>query len=193
MVEDRAADASDEGLFSRPIDLERIQQEDIEFKIAATPEERELLAGFLDIDRLDGLEAEVTITAWRRKGAKVTGRFQAIAEQTCVVTLEPMECRYAESFVRTYLPAEALSKQVRLEDVIDAEDDDPPDPLEGGIIDVGSVVLEELALVIDPYPRKDGVEIDSRYIGGDEDGSDAPQKPFAKLLALKKQGDEGSR
>ena len=30
------------------------------------------------------------------------------------------------------------------------------DPIENGLIDLGEVVVETLALEIDPYPRKDG-------------------------------------
>lgn len=187
MVEDTAAGAEDDRMFSRLIEVERVHQEDIERAIAATPEELEVLAGFLDLNRLDKLEAELTLTSWRRKGVKVTGRLRAVTEQTCVVTLEPMECRYDDTFERTFLPAETLSKQTRLEDVVDAEGDDPPDPIEHGVIDVGAVVLEQFALIIDYYPRREGAEIDSRY-GEATEADDAPPNPFAQLQALKSRG-----
>ena len=36
--------------------------------------------------------------------------------------------------------------------------DDAPEPLVGGVVDLGVVATEFLALGIDPYPRKSGVE-----------------------------------
>jgi uncharacterized metal-binding protein YceD (DUF177 family) len=62
------------------------------------------------------------------------------------------------------------------------ETDDPPDPIIAGRIDLGALVTEFLALSLDPYPRKPGVEF--------EDAPTAPddrleESPFAKLAALK--------
>jgi hypothetical protein len=51
------------------------------------------------------------------------------------------------------------------EDKIDIEvklnEDDPPEPIVDGIIDLGAVTLEFLALALDPYPRKPGVSFDA--------------------------------
>jgi len=62
--------------------------------------------------------------------------------------------------------------------------DDGPDPIEDGIIDVGEAVVEELALLIPPYPRVPGAEFND--IIEDADGGDDKPNPFAKLAALKK-------
>ena len=37
-------------------------------------------------------------------------------------------------------------------------DDDAPDPIEDGRIDLGQYAIEQLALTLDPFPRKPGAE-----------------------------------
>ena len=37
-------------------------------------------------------------------------------------------------------------------------EEEPPEPIVDGTIDLGGVTLEFLALALDPYPRKPGVE-----------------------------------
>ena len=60
--------------------------------------------------------------------------------------------------------------------------DDAPEPLVGGVVDLGVVATEFLALGIDPYPRKSGVEFTAPAAADD----DSPH-PFAALAALKKE------
>lgn len=193
MAEVKGTESTEEPIFSRSVEVERILQEEIEERIEASADELAVIAAFLELNALKSLRAEVKLAAWRRKGVKLSGRFEAVAEQDCVVTLDPIDCRYAEEFVRTFLPEDMLARFNGSEDLVEAEGEDPPDPIEDGSIDVGAVILEELALSINPYPRKEGAAIDSRYSGGDLDDSEAPTRPFAQLLALKKQTGEDNR
>ena len=59
----------------------------------------------------------------------------------------------------------------------DPEAPDPPDVLHGEAIDVAGYVVEHLALEIDPFARKPGVEFE--YTPPDEEES-----PFAVLKKL---------
>jgi hypothetical protein len=63
-----------------------------------------------------------------------------------------------------------------------ANQPDPPDPIVNGRIDLGALASEFLALGLDPYPRKPGVEFKSLT----EDADDARPSPFAVLGKLKK-------
>jgi uncharacterized metal-binding protein YceD (DUF177 family) len=62
--------------------------------------------------------------------------------------------------------------------VIDLEADDPPDVVEGDEIDLARYVVEHLALDIDPFPRKPGVEFEPP-------APTAEISPFAALRRLK--------
>jgi hypothetical protein len=58
--------------------------------------------------------------------------------------------------------------------------EDMPEPLVGGMVDLGALATEFLMLAIDPYPRKPGIEFEAPSTG------DASAQPFAALAALKK-------
>ena len=64
-----------------------------------------------------------------------------------------------------------------------ADEDEPPEPLVGGTVDLGAVAAEFLILGIDPYPRKDGAEFAAPR------ADLAGEHPFAALAALKKPPD----
>ena len=59
-------------------------------------------------------------------------------------------------------------------------DNEPPEPLVDGKVDLGALATEFLVLGIDPYPRKPGAEFTPPKVENDE------ANPFAALEALKK-------
>ena len=61
---------------------------------------------------------------------------------------------------------------------IDPDAEDPPDLLDGEEVDVGAYLVEHLALEVDPFPRKPGVEFEPPP-------PETPASPFAVLQALK--------
>jgi hypothetical protein len=78
--------------------------------------------------------------------------------QSCVVTLEPVDSLINESFERTYRTGhghDSSGRSLAEEDLsTPLADDDDWEPLAGDSIDVGEVAAEELALALDPYPRR---------------------------------------
>jgi hypothetical protein len=59
-------------------------------------------------------------------------------------------------------------------------DAEPPEPLVGGVVDLGAIATEYFLLGIDPYPRKEGVVFEPGT------GPEPAESPFAALAALKK-------
>ena len=100
--------------------------------------------------------------------------------QQCVVTLEPVENDIEEHFLLRYTtdPVFAQSDEI----VVDVEEEDTPEPVEGEALDLGEALVQQLALALDPYPRKPGAELEWRE-GGEEETN-----PFAVLKQLKKGG-----
>jgi hypothetical protein len=80
------------------------------------------------------------------------GLLEAAVTQDCVVTLEPFESVVREAFTVRFVLAGRES-----------EDDDPDAPDEvvydGVTIDLGEAAVEQLALALDPYPRKPGAQL----------------------------------
>jgi hypothetical protein len=59
---------------------------------------------------------------------------------------------------------------------------DQPEPLTNGIVDLGEVAAQFLAISMDPYPRKEGVDIEEFV---EEEEAEEKPNPFAKLAGLK--------
>jgi hypothetical protein len=77
-----------------------------------------------------------------------------------VVTLEPFEARLDEHAALRFVPAQTLREAADLAE-LDAETLEGPDeiPYNGELIDLGAALAEQLALSLDPYPRKPGAEL----------------------------------
>ena len=142
------------------------------------------IAAYLEINAIKSLGAEIQLNRWHGKGVRLTGKLTADVVQNCVVTLDPIESHIEAPFERRFLPPDRLHAELENEhDVfVDPTAEDPPEPL-GHEIDVGEIMVEELALNLDPYPRKPGVEFHT----GD---TPARENPFAVLAKLKPKGGE---
>lgn len=138
------------------------------------------LAGVREIrDALASLEM-IPISGER---VHVGGRVTAIVEQTCVVTLDPVENILDEQIDVTFAPASQIPTTTRVvtkDEGEGAEIPDPPEPIVNGAIDIGQLAAEHLMLGIDPYPRKPGAVFESQAEPADPD-----DHPFAALKALK--------
>ena len=133
------------------------------------------LAGVPDVRRL---EAAIDL-ARHGNGLRATGRVSATVEQTCVVTLEPMESQVDESIDVIFAPSSAG-------DFTDQnaafEPGEPPEHLSDGTADLGAIAAEFLLLGIDPYPRKPGAEFAPP---AQESAAESPFAVLAKLRAGK--------
>ena len=158
--------------------------------IEADAAQRAALAAAADVVSVEALSAEVLVKPWSGEGFSVSGRVRAKLTQTCVVTLEPIVTTVDEVIDVKLVPPEEMSKYEITPDEngeidLDASALDLPDPIEGGVIDVGAIVTEHFMLGIDPYPRKPGVVFDAETAGVG-DGREA-LSPFAALARLKKE------
>ena len=135
-----------------------------------------MLAGLRELSRLSA----VFDLARRGAGVRVTGNVSARVGQTCVVTLDPVE-NDIDELVDLRFASQAAAPAAKSETVAaHASDDEPPEPLLDGKLDLGAIATEFLLLGIDPYPRKPGAEF------APVKADDASAKPFAALEALKK-------
>lgn len=132
----------------------------------------------LDLASLDRLAADVELKP-TSNGWRLEGRLRAELAQTCGVTLEPLPVSLDEAFSIAF--AEAPDEDS--DEIVVTLDDESPDLIEDGQIDLGQAVVEQLALRLDPFPRKPGAE----FVQPPEPGEISP---FAVLKTLKA-GDEG--
>jgi uncharacterized metal-binding protein YceD (DUF177 family) len=112
-------------------------------------------------------------------GVEISGRFDAVVEQLCSVSLDPFEQPLAGEIEVRAVPAGSPRAQGAEggEVELDAEDADPPDVLEDDALDLAAYVVEHLSLEIDPFARKPGVEFEYEPPAEEE-------SPFAVLRKL---------
>jgi uncharacterized metal-binding protein YceD (DUF177 family) len=153
---------------SRPVAVGDLPPEGLDVTVEATPEERQALAAAFAIPAIHSLTGSFHLSGSLRR-VEVTGNIEAEVDRTCVVTLEPFTTRLREAVEVTYAAPgmEASTAQ------------DPPDEIVGGRIDLGALTAEFLALGLDPYPRKPGVDF------AFEEPEAKPDTPFAALAKLR--------
>ncbi len=164
--------------FSDPVRINQIGS-GLSRRLEPDSEARSHIARALDLQSLDRFEVELTL-APDRIGWRLSGRVTAHAVQVCGLTLEPLPVDVDAKF------AVQLAEQVEPEadEIVVDLDDDSPDLIEDGKIDLGQYAVEQLALQLDPFPRKPGAE----FVQPPEP---AKISPFAVLKAFKPNADDG--
>lgn len=167
--------------FSWPVPVEEIEEAESLYELEPGPAERDALARRFGLLGIPALRATVRLN--RLKGGRFVRLRAAIsgeAVQTCVVTLEPVPSKISEDIEILYdtQPDEAPDETVMV-------DEDEPEPLEGEALDLGEIVAEEFALMLDPYPRAPGADLGSAGLGPGG-GDKGPPGPFEILARLKR-------
>ncbi|OFW98773.1 MAG: hypothetical protein A3E78_06685 [Alphaproteobacteria bacterium RIFCSPHIGHO2_12_FULL_63_12] len=137
---------------SRVIDVGSLEETGARHVLEPTQTELAAIARRLGIPAVNKLRGEFELTP-THAGADVILRLDAETVRTCVASLEPMLETIREeirmSFDRNYVEDDA-------EDF--SEDDVLREPLLGGEIDIGELLVQHLSLLLDPYPRKTDAE-----------------------------------
>jgi hypothetical protein len=164
--------------FSRIIRVDTLPKDGETVTIEANPAEREALAGSLKLPSIERLTATLNVKRAAKGGARVVGAVRSELTQTCVVTLEPFPAAVEEEIDVRFAPPDDEREARRRRDepeTVSMIDDDEPDPLIDGKIDLGALVAEFFALGLDPYPRKPGVAFEPTV------EAESEATPFAML------------
>lgn len=181
--------------YSHKINAARVVDKDERVTISPDAAALAAIARAFDLVSFSELVADFTLKPYRKEGLRVVGTVRAKLTQTCVVTLEPFDSVLELDVDRTFEPQSSRPRRIRDlnadgEIEIDLETLDPPDVILDGVLDLGGVICEELALSLDPFPRKPGVAFeggDGEDTGQDQAEDDKPS-PFQALQALKEGG-----
>jgi Large ribosomal RNA subunit accumulation protein YceD len=167
-----------------PVAVEEIADTGQRFDLVADAAVRAAVAKVAGLRDLPRFEASFDVTRRGSGGLHVTGKVSATVGQNCVVTLEPLANEVEERVDLLFEPsstarategkAEPRRRDVKLDD---------PEPLIGGIVDLGVLATEFLILGLDPYPRKPGAVFEQPHQGKQDSG------PFAALAQLAKRPD----
>ncbi|MGD9656980.1 MAG: DUF177 domain-containing protein [Methylocystis sp.] len=172
---------------SRRLALADVPPEGLDFDISATSAECAALASHNELPAVHALRAGLQARRWRGDGLKIDGELRASIRQTCVATLEEFDSELVEPIHMRFAPPPEEAPRSRRRHDETAEitlDEDPPDPLIGGAVDLGAVVSEFLTLALDPYPRKPGAQ----FVEPSGEGAQIIS-PFTALGRLKPSGE----
>jgi uncharacterized metal-binding protein YceD (DUF177 family) len=173
-------------LFDAIVRIDRLPATGRDLNVSLDEPTRAALATELGIAAVQQFEAQVTVVPLRG-GIRAQGRLRATIEQPSVVTFEPVTQKVDEPVDRVFLPEAADHMPTPGSEIfVDLEDDDFPDHLNGPEVDLSALLIEVLALAIDPYPRLEDESLEG--LGIKDDAADTG--PFAALAKLKKSTDE---
>ncbi|MEH2514346.1 uncharacterized metal-binding protein YceD (DUF177 family) [Nitrobacteraceae bacterium AZCC 1564] len=169
--------------WSFPVAVAQLPEKGAHQNLEATAAQRDAIAVLAELPAVMEARAEFDLAHAPGGQVHVTGRVKARVEQTCVVSLDPVENDIDEPIDIMFAPPSQIpvsAKVVQSEEGDEFEIPDPPEPIVNGFIDLGVLAAEFLILGLDPYPRKPGAEFVPPEVPEDPE-----EHPFAALKALK--------
>lgn len=164
--------------FSRLVRVDALARDGQTVAIEATPAERQALASFFELPSIVALTATLRLEPWGQGGARVTGAVHGKLTQICVVSLEPFPATIDEAVDVRFAPQAAFdSRPLAARETFLLDDEDEPDPIVEGKIDLGALAAEFFALGLDPYPRKPDATFEQ---GAKPEPADSPFSSLAK-------------
>ncbi len=171
-----------EKILSYLVPVDEVPEQGLDLTISADAATRQALAAADGLAGIESLEADFHVARRGLAEFNVSGSLRARITQVCVLSLEPFDTDIVEEIDVDFAPAAALATaqaSTILGGAGAMEQRDPPDPIVDGVVDVGALAAEFLALGLDPYPKKPGVEFVPIKVPEEED-----ERPFAILKKL---------
>lgn len=168
--------------FSYPVKITNLNQQEQHFKLHADAEDLRSLTDILQVESVKSFSADIYLKLnLKQHRLDVWGEAEAEIEQKSVVSLENFVKQYKAPF-EYYFDTKATYKDIK--EMEAGINDDVPDIIENDEIDLGSIAIEQIALILDDYPRQEG-EVFSFESEFDEETT-IKANPFAVLQKLKK-------
>jgi uncharacterized metal-binding protein YceD (DUF177 family) len=185
-MSERKADQQAPAPWQVPVAFEDVAETGRHFDLVADNDVRAAVARLAGLRDLPKLQATFDVTRHGADGLHVSGRMSATVGQNCVVTLEPLVNEVEEDIDLVFAPPPPSVARKAGEDEADEEASERPqrswngpEPLVGGVVDLGALATEFLILGLDPYPRKPGAVFEAPQDVKPDQG------PFAALAGLK--------
>ena len=167
--------------FSYTLKIDDIKQNEQKYFIKADTEELKLLKDILKVEDVQSFAADIALKLSRKAHRlDLQGEVRADLILKSVISLENFSKTYIVPFSYRY---DTSLTYADLKEMDAGINDDIPDIIENGQIDLVQVSLEQLALAMEDHPRKEGeiFEFQSEF---DEETTLATH-PFAALKKLK--------
>ncbi len=178
--------------WSHLVDITELDESNFSVQIQAPEAARELLIKRLGVEGLSELSADLKLS--RSAGELVVyvkGTLSALVQQICVRSNELIEKQVngdVEGWFSDHEQAISFAKEKRNKlyekghgEAPILEDEDDPDAIVDGKIELGELVVQHLSLEIETYPRGADVEYENGDDKGGKASSELRKNPFAAL------------
>ncbi|MBR3502574.1 MAG: DUF177 domain-containing protein [Alphaproteobacteria bacterium] len=168
--------------FSYPLKIDELDQNEHKFDLNADNEELVDIREILQVEDVKYFNAEICMKRNNKQNMlNLWGIVRTEIELKSVITLNNFLKYYEIPFELRFDTKASYKDYAEFSSDIN---DDVPDIIENGTINLADIALEQIALQLDDYPRAEGeVFDDARY----SDFHDEPKEsPFAVLAKLKK-------
>ncbi len=171
--------------FSRPVTADKVGFDSMSLECKAKEDELNSLVARFDLVSLESLMFSLKFKRSETTGIiEAAGRLAAVGFQKCVITLEPVEFELDQPISWSFLDKSNDGQEADF----DKEILESVELIENNQIDFGELVAQQLAILLDPYPRAPGAKIpaDGLWFGEIDRNIDG-NKPFSVLGQLKHQ------
>lgn len=166
--------------FSHILKVEDIPLKETKHNIVANADELEYLQNLLEVVSVDSLSGYVkTIIDKKTNRLDILGNVKATVVLNSVVSLKDFSQNYDIDFSNFY---DLKAKPEDFDGLEFGLEDEIPDVIVGGAIDIAELLIEQIALAIDEYPRIEGEVFNFKS----EFDPEEKKNPFAVLEQLKK-------
>jgi len=171
--------------FSYPIPVDMIAQKEKRYSIEASVEDNKSIAEILMVPAVNHFSAKYVVKGYKKSTLiEVSGEYSAKIMQNCIITLEDFEKEYSGEFSVMY--DSKLKVKTKDDEECDIAELDSPEVVYGNEIDLVHVALEQIALALDDYPRKEGAKYNFKPEFTEDDLAKERKNPFDILASLKK-------
>jgi uncharacterized metal-binding protein YceD (DUF177 family) len=168
--------------FSYPIKTDELNQNQYKYILHADEEELADIAQILQVESVRRFHAEVYLKKQSKQNIlKVWGEVEARIELKSVITSENFMQNMKVPF-ELHFDTEATYQDIR--DMDAGINEDVPDIIINGTINLADICIEQIALNLDDYPRAEGEKFD--YSLYDKSEPENKENPFTILQNLKK-------
>ena len=167
--------------FSLPLTVADLPQSEQRYKMLATADNLHCVAKILQVPQVKFLEADFIVKNNHKTSIlNVSGHIKTQITMQSVISLENFDVKYDFDFSNVFDTKATLDSQKK--EGVDW-DENTPDIIIDGKIDLGDIAIEQIALKIEDYPRINGEKFD---FAPDFDVNEKQNNPFAVLSRLKK-------
>lgn len=171
-----------QNLFSYPLNVDELTASEKKYHLEANNQDLDYLKEVLKVENVKSFSADIRVKYNKKEHLlDVWGNVSAELELQSVISLE--------NFYKTYKPEFSVvyDTKATLKDIKELDidiDEDAPDILLDGKLDLGQVAIEQVALVMEDNPRKEGEVFIFKSEFNEEDTETL--NPFNVLKKLKK-------